>query len=275
MSQDAEVRQLREAFRQARDEAHLMRSSLVAEADALRAELQHVRQQAAQREAVRVEEREELVRAYEAMLGEQATAVAQQSARVAQLGSLSNEASQSARQRERELKVLEQQQQRQRRTAAAVDAAWAGTVSELEAALDAALAGRAALEADRVRLMALHRKKVGMVQREAEAKHEEALKANALLEEKAAAATAAAAKHGERAAEMRAREISRKAEAALRSERGHRERRSASLRSGRRRRRRRPRRRRGRRRRRRRRRGARAARRRGRRRRSTRRRRRR
>ena len=80
MSQDAEVRQLREAFRQARDEAHLMRSSLVAEADALRAELQHVRQQAAQREAVRVEEREELVRAYEAMLGEQATAVAQQSA---------------------------------------------------------------------------------------------------------------------------------------------------------------------------------------------------
>ena len=70
MSQDAEVRQLREAFRQARDEAHLMRSSLVAEADALRAELQHVRQQAAQREAVRVEEREELVRAYEAMLGD-------------------------------------------------------------------------------------------------------------------------------------------------------------------------------------------------------------
>ena len=49
--------------------------------------------------------------------------------------------------------------------------------------LDAALAGRAALEADRVRLMALHRKKVGMVQREAEAKHEEALKANHLLEE--------------------------------------------------------------------------------------------
>ena len=91
MSQDAEVRQLREAFRQARDEAHLMRSSLVAEADALRAELQHVRQQAAQREAVRVEEREELVRAYEAMLGEQATAVAQQSARVAQLGSLGGE----------------------------------------------------------------------------------------------------------------------------------------------------------------------------------------
>ena len=62
------------------------------------------------------------MRAYEAMLGEQATAVAQQSARVAQLGSLSNEASQSARQRGL-LKVLEQQQQRQRRTAAAVDAA--------------------------------------------------------------------------------------------------------------------------------------------------------
>ena len=52
--------------------------------------------------------------------------------------------------------------------------------SELEAALDAALAGRAALEADRG-LMALHRKKVGMG-RQAEAKHEEALKANHLLE---------------------------------------------------------------------------------------------
>ena len=35
MTQDAEVRQLREAFRQARDEAVAMRHSLVGEADAL------------------------------------------------------------------------------------------------------------------------------------------------------------------------------------------------------------------------------------------------
>lgn len=149
--------------------------TLTRENDELRAELRHERECAARVQQVHVEERMELTESYERMLAEQAEAAKQYESRAASVGALRLE----MRKREEQLRLAQAEAVGTRLRLAAVDRVWQRSVRELEGALDAEVKERKAAEAERAKFGDIQRKKLTSLQREADARSNEAKKLGA------------------------------------------------------------------------------------------------
>ena len=146
----------------------------------------------------------------------QEAAVRQYEARAASLGSVGNAA--SARRHEAQLDELRLSAEGEQQHATALRDVWSGSVQELERELEQARAARTAVEAERLRMLELHRKRLAQVQREGDARQAELRKAQEAQEAKAAEALAAAARQAERSVESRAKHIKSKADEALKQQ---------------------------------------------------------